>query len=487
MSTMSTKKKTTKKAAAAQVAADDLPVQWAAVADLAPHPQNPRELVTEGPEWEAFLASIAEHGVLQPLLVRPAPGGSGDQVVGGHRRLAAAMAAGHDRVPVMRKDLSDREALEILLIENLERSDLNAMEEAAGVCALVTDGHASREEVATMLHRSEDWVQLRLDLPLLPEDAQTAVRTGQLSLGVAREVLAVPIDERERAIQLVLYPDFEAEPLSLRKARLVLEEEVWHWRRLSEAWAAMTGEARRQFPGADPIADPRQIDDLIYFHGALRYPQVSLDAGLQYVLPTESEAVSVVRPASVWAEHVGLRGTSYPVTDDEGSIVRIGAAISAHAIAERMSAAISAMADAPGSAPPEWMATLVREELESRGRQTEGGQSGEFFDAGEDEDDEGITPGNVGARAPQPLDVQWQQALEDGGAAVFDALQMYDLEDEQREAARAVLVRQRGGWLAWLREGRERMADWLPEHEAATFDAVLSRLQEIAAQLDSEG
>ena len=158
------------------------------------------------PEGIAELArSVAQKGVLQPLLVRPS--GEGYEIVAGERRFRAAQQVGLTTVPVVVKTLSDRETLEIALIENVQREDLSAVEEARAFAQLLTFG-LSQEEVADAVGKSRSAVANTLRLLRLDEAALTALDQGQISAGHARAILAQPPEDQAWALAMVLENQF---------------------------------------------------------------------------------------------------------------------------------------------------------------------------------------------------------------------------------------------------------------------------------------
>ena len=134
-------------------------------------------------------ASIAQHGVLQPLLVRPMPDGS-YQLVAGERRWRASRMAGLYEVPVVIRDMNEQEAAELALIENLQREDLNPMEEAIGYRTLMENYGMTQEQAAQVVNKSRPAVSNALRLLQLPEEVTAMVSAGTLSAGHARTVLA---------------------------------------------------------------------------------------------------------------------------------------------------------------------------------------------------------------------------------------------------------------------------------------------------------
>ena len=164
--------------------------------ELEPNRAQPRKSFDD--ESIAELAdSISRHGVLQPLLVRPLLGG-GYQIVAGERRWRAARMAGVKEVPAVVRDLSESEVMQLALIENLQREDLNPLEEAGGYQALIEEYGFTQEDVARTVGRSRPAVANALRLLALPEDLRELVSEGVLSAGHARTLLAFPDEESMR-------------------------------------------------------------------------------------------------------------------------------------------------------------------------------------------------------------------------------------------------------------------------------------------------
>ncbi len=138
----------------------------------------------------ALADSIKEHGVLQPLVVRPIPGGGTYQLVAGERRWRAARMAGLSVVPVVIRELDDREATEIALIENLQREDLNPIEEAEGYQTLMQGFGLTQDEVSQRVGKSRPAVANALRLLNLPVPVLGMVENGRLSAGHARSLLS---------------------------------------------------------------------------------------------------------------------------------------------------------------------------------------------------------------------------------------------------------------------------------------------------------
>ena len=167
------------------------------ISEIEPNRAQPRKDFYD--EALAGLAdSIAQHGVLQPLLVRPLLGG-GYQIVAGERRWRAARMAGVSEVPVVIREMSDHEVMELALIENLQREDLTPLEEAQGYQSLIDQYGMTQEEISRTVGKSRPAVANALRLLHLPEDLQALVSAGKLSAGHARTLLGFPDEEQMRA------------------------------------------------------------------------------------------------------------------------------------------------------------------------------------------------------------------------------------------------------------------------------------------------
>lgn len=163
--------------------------------DIEPNKEQARKIFDEAALSE-LADSIAQHGVLQPLLVRPIIGG-GYQLIAGERRWRASRMAGLTQVPVIIKELTDDEAAVISLIENLQREDLNPVEEAFGFSSLIKDFNLTQEEAAQRVGKSRPAVANALRLLKLPEKILELVRENKLSAGHARALVAI---EDEKAL-----------------------------------------------------------------------------------------------------------------------------------------------------------------------------------------------------------------------------------------------------------------------------------------------
>ena len=156
--------------------------------EITPNKEQPRKTFDETALKE-LADSIRQHGVLQPLLVRPLTSG-GYQLVAGERRWRASRLAELKEVPVIIKELSDTEAMEIAIIENLQREDLNPIEEAEGLQALIDKCGYTQEQVATSVGKSRPAITNALRLLKLPEEVREMAKDGPISAGHARALLA---------------------------------------------------------------------------------------------------------------------------------------------------------------------------------------------------------------------------------------------------------------------------------------------------------
>lgn len=156
--------------------------------EIVPNKDQPRKTFDQGALQE-LSDSISQHGVLQPLLVRPLPEG-GYQLVAGERRWRASKMAGLKEVPVVIKELSDVETMEIAIIENLQREDLNPIEEAEGLQALIDRCGFTQEDVAVSVGKSRSAIANSLRLLKLPQEVRDMTRNGEITAGHARALLA---------------------------------------------------------------------------------------------------------------------------------------------------------------------------------------------------------------------------------------------------------------------------------------------------------
>ncbi len=190
----------------------DLPIER-----LEPNPYQPRRLF-DPDSLKALSDSIAEHGVLQPLVVRPVDGGY--QLIAGERRLRASQLAGLTSVPVVVRRATDQQALLLALLENLQREDLNPLEEAHAYHRLAGDFQLGQDEIARAVGRDRSTVANCLRLLKLPAELQKDLATGRLSAGHARALLSLENEAAMRAAR----DEIVGKGLSVRAAEALVKK-----------------------------------------------------------------------------------------------------------------------------------------------------------------------------------------------------------------------------------------------------------------------
>lgn len=155
------------------------------------NPSNPRRAFAEA-ELEDLAQSIREHGVVQPIVVRPAPGNADHfELIAGERRWRASQRAGLATIPVIIRDVDDRVALEIAIIENVQRADLNSIEEALGYQQLIDNHDYTQSDLAQVIGKSRSHVANTLRLLKLPKEVQNYITDGSISAGHARSLITM--------------------------------------------------------------------------------------------------------------------------------------------------------------------------------------------------------------------------------------------------------------------------------------------------------
>ena len=205
---------------------------------LVPNPGQPRSTFDDA-ELRQLADSISANGMLQPILARPDPRLSGRyQIVAGERRWRAAQLAGYHEVPVIIRQLTDRETLEIALVENLQRHDLNPMEEARAYHKLIEDFAGTQASVAERIGKSRSHLANTLRLLHLPDEVQEWVELGELQAGHARAILSA--DDPLSVARMV-----KKKGLSVRQAE-----------RLAKGWAVKASGQT----GGDNSADTESLE-----------------------------------------------------------------------------------------------------------------------------------------------------------------------------------------------------------------------------------
>jgi ParB family transcriptional regulator, chromosome partitioning protein len=217
---------------------------------LKPNPRNPRRTFADA-ELGELASSVKQHGVIQPIVVRPVKGAQDRyEIIAGERRWRAAQLASLHEVPIVPIDVSDSDALEIMIIENVQREDLNAMEEAQGYHALADEFKRSQEDIAREVGKSRSHVANMMRLTKLPAEVQAFIAKGQLSAGHARALIGVP-DPLAAAKRIV------EEGLNVRQAEALAHEEGVPERKPQKA----RGGGKTKSP--DTIALEKRVSDAL--------------------------------------------------------------------------------------------------------------------------------------------------------------------------------------------------------------------------------
>lgn len=167
------------------------------ISEIEPNKKQPRKTFSEE-ALNALAESILQHGIVQPLTVRPY--GDGYQIVAGERRWRAAKIAGLKEVPVRIMELSDEQTAQIALIENLQREDLNPIEEALGYQQLIESYNMKQEDVAKQVGKARSSITNSLRLLTLPDDIKAQVRDGEISVGHCKVLIGVADEAKQREL-----------------------------------------------------------------------------------------------------------------------------------------------------------------------------------------------------------------------------------------------------------------------------------------------
>lgn len=217
---------------------------------LKANPRNPRRTFSDA-ELDELSSSIKQHGVIQPIVVRPVKGATDRfEIIAGERRWRASQRAGLHDVPIVTVEVTDSAALEIAIIENVQRSDLNAMEEAQGYHALATEYKHSAEEIAKLVGKSRSHVANMMRLTRLPDQVQAYIAEGKLSAGHARALINLP-DPAAAAKRIV------EEGLNVRQTEALAHEEGVPERKPQKTRGAATAK------DSDTVALEKRVSDVL--------------------------------------------------------------------------------------------------------------------------------------------------------------------------------------------------------------------------------
>lgn len=300
----------------------NMEIKWCKPSDLRGHPAN-RKFRREGEEWKAFVESIRERGVVSVCLARVAEDGCAE-LVAGHRRTAAAEECGLE-VPVLFRRMDAREALELVVLENLDREDLDPVQEAEAVRHLLAGLEVSEEELAGRLRRSVEWVKTRQGLLDLGDEVLAAVAASKeerrhLPLGSVREILRVPPEWRPDAVQMVLHPSFQDGALGPEEAREVIRRCLLEPRRKEQAWDAARKDLQKAWQKRlnEEMPDGQEVLVRVAKWGEEVRGGVPAEerVPLGELLPTAPEVPGGMRWCHVAAKH-GLAAVVCPGSDGE--------------------------------------------------------------------------------------------------------------------------------------------------------------------------
>src|SRR5437764_3742240 len=214
---------------------------------LRPNPRNPRRNYSEA-ELDELAASIKEHGIIQPVVVRSLRGAKDAyEIIAGERRWRAAQRAALHEIPIVPFEATDGEALELAIIENVQRADLNPLEEAAGYQALASEYQHSHEDIAKVVGKSRSHVSNTMRLLKLPEPVKAYIHAGKITAGAAR-MLVGATDPEEMAREIV------DRGLNVRQVEALAKE---------RASGAGKSPGRPAFKNADTVAVERRVSDAL--------------------------------------------------------------------------------------------------------------------------------------------------------------------------------------------------------------------------------
>jgi ParB family transcriptional regulator, chromosome partitioning protein len=211
---------------------------------LKPNPRNPRRSFSEA-ELDGLAASIKERGIIQPVVVRALEASSDHyEIIAGERRWRAAQRAGLHEIPIVPLEATDSQALELAIIENVQRSDLNPLEEGAGYQMLASEYEHSHDQIAKLVGKSRAHVTNTMRLLKLPEPVKAYIREGKISAGAARSLIGSPDPER-------IAREIVQRGLNVRQAEALAKERT----------PASAGTKTAQQKHADTLALERRLSD----------------------------------------------------------------------------------------------------------------------------------------------------------------------------------------------------------------------------------
>lgn len=186
---------------------------------IQPAPGQPRKKF-DREKLDGLAASIREHGVIQPVVVRPLKEGGGYQLIAGERRWRACKLIGYSRIPALVKECRDMDAVAVSLIENIQRQDLNPVEEASAYSGLMEKHGLTQEEIAARVGKSRSFIANTVRLLELPEEIKEMLADGRITAGHARALLALKDARKQAAVAVKI----AGEQLSVRQAEKMAKQ-----------------------------------------------------------------------------------------------------------------------------------------------------------------------------------------------------------------------------------------------------------------------
>lgn len=255
----------------------------APIEQIVPNAQNPRRHFDES-ELTDLANSIREHGIVQPILVRTAKASAAPakyEIIAGERRWRAAQLAGLHDVPVVIREVEDRQALELAIIENIQRADLNPLEEARGYQQLIEGYQYSQADLGNVIGKSRSHVANTLRLLKLPEAVQALLNTGELSAGHARAL--VTVEEPEMLARRIV-----SEGLSVRQTEALAQETI-HEKKAGETKPQRAPETK----SADVRALERRLEEALGLKVSVSWkPDGTGDVRIAYRTLEQLDAIS---------------------------------------------------------------------------------------------------------------------------------------------------------------------------------------------------
>lgn len=204
-----------------QVVGDEEMVVQIPVEKIGVNPMQPRSDFDHD-SMEDLTNSIKEHGILQPLIL--ATTDKGYQVIAGERRLRAAKMLGFDKVPSIIRDIKEQQKLELALVENIQRKDLNPIEESVAYHRLIDEFSLTQEEVAKKVGKSRSVVANTIRLLTLPTEIQKALINGKINYSVARVIVGLPVEERMKFFQKVISQDLTVRAVENQAKKISIKQ-----------------------------------------------------------------------------------------------------------------------------------------------------------------------------------------------------------------------------------------------------------------------